>query len=121
MALILQPYEISLAYADVSNEEVLLDIFYSLEKLSETLNDIYNRVDKRLGEEKQRLSQINERVANCQRKVQSVKGTNKATTVFSTAKYPAPKSLALYPTILSPVNAEVTISGYSYPDRYKYN
>ena len=100
MALILQPYEIPVVYADLSNEEVILDIFYSLDRLSSTLNDIFGRVDKRLGEEQSRVSKINARINTCYKKVQLVKGSNKATTVFSTAKYPAPKSLALYPTIL---------------------
>jgi hypothetical protein len=108
MALILQPYEIPVTYGDLSNEEVILDIFHSLEKLSTTLNDIYGRVEKRLGEEKLRVSKINSRISTCYKKVQVIKGTNKqATTVFSTAKYPAPKSLALYPTILSGVVADV--------------
>ncbi len=117
MAKILQPYELPLVEYDVSEDETLLDVFYSLERLSGTFDDIFLHIDKRLNDERNRLAKIHERVSTCQTKVSKVKGSKRATTVFSTAKFPAPKSLPAYPTLFSqstdmpapfrPVNDEV--------------
>ena len=117
MAKILQPYELPLVEYDVSEDETLLDVFYSLERLSGTFDDIFLHIDKRLNDERNRLAKIHERVSSCQTKVSKVKGSKRATTVFSTAKFPAPKSLPAYPTLFSqttdmpapfrPVNDEV--------------
>ncbi len=101
MAQILQPYKIPLAYGDLSQAETFKDIFYALENLSGTIDDIFNRMEKRISDERKRVNQIKSRVSTCKGKVDLVKGTNKATTVFSTAKFPAPKSLPSYPTLFS--------------------
>jgi len=45
---VLQPYEISLVSYDFTSNETLNDVFYSLETLSVTVEDIFNRIDKRL-------------------------------------------------------------------------
>ena len=46
MAQILQPYKIPVIYNDLSPEETLGDVFYALETLSHTIDDIFNRIDK---------------------------------------------------------------------------
>lgn len=45
---VLQPYEVSLVSYDLTSNETLCDVFYSLEALSVTVDDIFNRIDKRL-------------------------------------------------------------------------
>jgi WAS family protein 1 len=55
--------------------------------------DIFSRIQRRVGEEKQRVAAINGRVESARLKVKSIAGSTKATTVFSTAKYPAPRRL----------------------------
>ena len=101
MAQILQPYEFSLVHNDVTNDETLLDLFYSLERLTDTIDDVFSRIERRVNDERTRLAQINLRVATCQGKVNLVRGSNRATTVFSTAKFPAPKDLPAYPTLFA--------------------
>lgn len=101
MAQILQPYKAPIAYGDLSQAETLGDIFFALESLSGTIEDIFARMEKRIADEKRRVNQVKARVSTCKGKVDLVKGSNKATTVFSTAKFPAPKSLPAYPTLFS--------------------
>ena len=55
----------------------------------------------RLIDEQNRVKDINQRVHHCHVKIQQVKGSNKATTVFSTAKFPASKQLPKMPTLFS--------------------
>ncbi len=109
MAQILQPYKVPVIYNDLSQSEVLGDIFYSLENLAGTINDIFCRMDKRIQDERRRVDQIKNRVATCKSKVESVKGTSNATTIFSTAKFPAPKNLPSYPTLFSQVTEVINL------------
>ena len=104
MSQILQPYEVSLTHNDISIDETYQDVVHSLLQLSKTINDIYNRIDKRIDNEKERLNVINNRIAICNSKVLLVRGSNKATTVFSTSKFPSSKSLPLYPTLFTQVS-----------------
>ena len=101
MAQILQPYRVPVVYNDLNPEETMGDAFYALETLSSTIDDIFNRIERRISDEKRRVDQIKTRVAVCKGKVTQVRGSKKATTVFSTAKFPAPKLLPLYPTLFS--------------------
>lgn len=101
MTQILQPYELGLPSADLQFSEVVGDVIYSLQQLSVTVDDVFGRVERRLNDEKNRLSSVNTRVNVCQQKVQLVKGSNRATTVFSTAKFPGPKELHMYNSLFS--------------------
>ncbi len=101
MAKILQPYELAVVHADVEVHETRLDIFYSLERLDATIDDIFGRVQQRIQLERTRLDQINNRISTCHTKVNSIRGSKKATTVFSTSKFPAPRKLPAYPTLFS--------------------
>ena len=101
MAQILQPYRVPIVYNDLSQEETLQDVFYALENLGSTINDIFGRIEKRITDERRRVDQIKSRVSVCKSKVNQVRGSKKATTVFSTAKFPASKQLPLYPTLFS--------------------
>lgn len=97
---IAQPYQVALVNNDLTNDETLLDVFHSLDHLSAIVNEIFTKIDNRIDAEKTRISYIKARVNVCQQKVGQIKGSTQAITIFSTAKYPAPKSLPLYPTLL---------------------
>lgn len=101
MAQILQPYKVPVTFNDLSPNETICDALYALETLSATIDDIFGRIEKRVHDERKRVDQIKSRVAVCKSKVDQVRGSRKATTVFSTAKFPAPKTLPLYPTLFS--------------------
>ena len=54
MAQILQPYELSISSVENSPKEVLLDLFYSLERLKSTTDDIFGKIEKRVVDERDR-------------------------------------------------------------------
>lgn len=97
---IAQPYQVALVNNDLTNDETLLDVFHSLDHLAAIVNEIFTKIDTRIDAEKTRISFIKARVNVCQQKVQQIKGSTQAITIFSTAKYPAPKELPMYPTLL---------------------
>lgn len=96
-----QPYQIGLVHNDLTTNETIQDLLYSLEHLSFVVDEMLTRIDRRLGEEKTRVNNIKQRVASCQLKVQKVKGSKQAITVFSTAKFPAPKTLPTVGTLFN--------------------
>jgi WAS family protein 1 len=57
---------------------------------------VYNRIEVRVNTEKNRLENLKLRISTCQEKVSKIKGSTNATTIFSTAKFPATKILAPY-------------------------
>ena len=59
MAQILQPYELSISSVENSPQDVLLDLFYSLERLKSTTDDIFGKIEKRVVDERDRINQIN--------------------------------------------------------------
>jgi WAS protein family homolog 1 len=99
MTQILQPYRVPVIHNDLTPDETMGDVFFALENLQETIDDIFKRIEKRINDEKRRVDNIRSRVSTCKSKVDQVRGSTKATTVFSTAKFPAPKSLPSYPTL----------------------
>lgn len=103
MAAIIQPYEVALTSNDLSPKEVMRDMLYNLERLDNLIDDVYKKVEKRVGDEQDRINQINTRVSSCKSMIDKVRGKQTATTIFSTAKFPAPKKLPAYPTLLSKV------------------
>ena len=75
MTELLQPYEVSVVHYNLSEAETLQDTFYSLNRLNETFNDAFNRIEMKLTEEKHKLNSINARISICQTKVELVRGT----------------------------------------------
>jgi len=100
MALVLQPYELPpITTNDVTLPETLRDALHALETLSVTVDDIFGRLETKIAAERTRLSSITGRIAACQVKVEALRGSKNATTVFSTAKFPASKTLPLHATL----------------------
>jgi WAS protein family homolog 1 len=107
MAQILQPYELPLVYSDLSPAETLRDALHAIKSLTKTVDEIFDKIDTRLVNERQRLGNINKRVSKCHEKIRQVQGSKKAITVFSTAKFPAAKTLPFYSTLI-PDAAEIS-------------
>ncbi|OQS06427.1 carbon catabolite repressor protein [Thraustotheca clavata] len=94
-----QVYCIERVYEDLKKPFVAKDVIRQLIHLDTVVADVFERISLRIQAEKDRVKAIDAKIAACQAKVVAVteRGLgNKATTVFSTAKYPAPKVL---PTI----------------------
>ena len=84
---------------DLRTEETVHQIVDSLAYLDQVANDVFSRIHNKVSENQGRLQKINERVNLTQAKVDAIKGRNKATKVFASAKYPAPDSIEVYPTV----------------------
>ncbi|RYH19731.1 hypothetical protein EON65_25620, partial [archaeon] len=96
-----QPYLVALVHNDLTTPETMQDMLHSLEHLGFVVDEMLNRIDKRISQEKDRVNNIKQRVATCQLKVQKIKGSSQAITVFSTAKFPAPKVLPTCTSLFS--------------------
>jgi WAS family protein 1 len=107
-----QSYKVSLIYHDLELSETVQDTFHALEHLNVILNDVFTKIDNRVQEENKRLISIKKRTAICQDKVRQLRGSNQAVTVFSTAKYPAPKQLPASKSLLGQIN-EVSFDKFS--------
>jgi len=96
MSNILNPYEVPVVLNDVAQDQALSDVLFALEGLSKVIDDAFGKIEKRVDDERSRVSGINSRLAVCGTKVKAIVGSKKATTVFSTAKFPGPKQLPLF-------------------------
>ncbi|KDO23165.1 hypothetical protein SPRG_09973 [Saprolegnia parasitica CBS 223.65] len=91
-----QVYCVERVFEDLKKPFVAKDVVRQLIHLDTVVADVFERISLRVQAEKDRVKAIDARIAACQAKVNAVteRGTtNKATTVFSTAKYPAPTVL----------------------------
>lgn len=99
----MQSYEAPMIYGDLQAEETLVDVFHALDRLSSLVESSFSKVSARVSQERDRLQEVNSRVQTCHGKVQLVRGSPRATTIFSTAKFPAPKKLPDLPSIFAPL------------------
>lgn len=97
---LLQPYQVALLSHDLTSSETVLDMLHALDHLALISQEIFQRIDIRITEEKNRITTMKQRIKRCNDIVDRLRGRNSAITVFSTAKYPAPKELPAYPTLL---------------------
>uniref|UniRef100_A0A2C9JEA9 WASH1 WAHD domain-containing protein n=1 Tax=Biomphalaria glabrata TaxID=6526 RepID=A0A2C9JEA9_BIOGL len=96
-----QGFSIPTIPPDLRREETFLQISDALDYLDKVANEVYARIGKRVEENKTHLQKINDRVNLAAAKVEKLKGSNKATKVFASAKYPAENNLAPFRTTFS--------------------
>ncbi|XP_065833305.1 WASH complex subunit 1-like [Oscarella lobularis] len=92
-------YNVPILLPDLRREESLCQIADTLDYLEHVANDIFNKISSRVAEQRDRLAAVNSRVNLAQARIQKVKGSTKATRVFSSAKYPAPTQIDTAKTI----------------------
>ena len=109
---ILQPYKVSMVYNDLNQNEIYNDISYTLETLTIIMNDVFNKINYRIINEKNKLDTIKLRINKCKLKVDEIRGSQNATTIFSTAKFPTSKILLSYPTLFSEIHKVKSILCY---------
>uniref|UniRef100_A0A8C5F4B0 WAS protein family homolog 1 n=1 Tax=Gadus morhua TaxID=8049 RepID=A0A8C5F4B0_GADMO len=90
-----QVYSVPLIQPDLRREETIHQIVDALHYLETISADIFNRQNRR------QLQSVTERIQLAQARVDKIKGSKKATKVFSSAKYPAPERLKDYASIFS--------------------
>lgn len=99
-----QAYGIPVIFQDLRQEEALLQMFDSLEMLEKTMNDVYEKVATRVSVECGRVARVRQRLAVANEKLSIIRGNEKATTVFSPGKYPAPKLLEDFVPMYNSIN-----------------
>eukprot|EP00613_Pedinella_sp_CCMP2098_P035878 CAMPEP_0171804314 /NCGR_PEP_ID=MMETSP0991-20121206/74012_1 /TAXON_ID=483369 /ORGANISM="non described non described, Strain CCMP2098" /LENGTH=312 /DNA_ID=CAMNT_0012416613 /DNA_START=31 /DNA_END=965 /DNA_ORIENTATION=+ len=89
-----EPLEAGLAFRDLDTPNALADLIHSLNHLDALVNTVFENIEAKVGEEASKLDDVNARLSKAQNGIVGISGgRGKATTVFSTAKFPAPKIL----------------------------
>ena len=90
--------QVALVYQDLRAVETYLQIFDALEQLERVVDKTFSTISSRVATEQQRLDAVTTKVNNADAKVNWIKQNmgNKATTVHSPAKYPAPAEPTRY-------------------------
>ncbi|ETW10349.1 hypothetical protein H310_00672 [Aphanomyces invadans] len=91
-----QVYCVERVFEDLKKPFVVKDVIRQLIHLDSVVTDVFSRIGNKVQAEKDRVEAIDKRIADCQNKVTAIieRGiSNRPTTVFSTAKYPAPQVL----------------------------
>jgi len=115
-----QAYAVPVIFQDLRQEEALLQMFDSLQFLENTFNDVYDRIGKRVDNERGRIVDIQNRLGVANEKLQVIvnTGSSKTTTVLSPPKYPAPNRLEDFAPLFNTINpcAEVVHPDYDLDD-----
>ncbi|XP_071492099.1 WASH complex subunit 1-like [Diadema antillarum] len=96
-----QVYNIPIIQPDLRREETIHQIADTLEYLERISNDVFERIESRVTENQERLTEINKRLDVAQLRVDKIKNSRKAIKVFSSAKYPAPDKKDMYKSVFS--------------------
>lgn len=102
-----QMYHVPIILPDLRREESLTQVIDSLEYLQAVADDIFNRISNRVAENRDQLTAINNRINTCQAKVDKLRHRSKATQVYATPKYPAPRNLSEYTSLFCNVNPQL--------------
>ncbi|XP_016402627.1 LOW QUALITY PROTEIN: WAS protein family homolog 1-like [Sinocyclocheilus rhinocerous] len=96
-----QVYSVPLIQPDLRREEAVHQITGALQYLEMISTDIFSRVSQSVEKNRVHLQTVTDRIKLAQARVQKIKGSKKATKVFSSAKYPAPEKLQDYSSIFT--------------------
>ncbi|XP_004553312.2 WASH complex subunit 1 [Maylandia zebra] len=96
-----QVYSVPLIQPDLRREEAVHQIADALMYLENISTDIFRRVSDSVEKNRHQLKRITDRIRLAQARVDKIKGSKKATKVFSSAKYPAPDQLQDYLSIFA--------------------
>ncbi|XP_061187304.1 WASH complex subunit 1-like [Saccostrea echinata] len=91
-----QSFNIPNVPPDLRREETVHQIADSLNYLDQVANEVFKRIGTKISENRTKLQRVNDRISLAQAKVDKIKGSNKATKVFASAKYPAAENLEEY-------------------------
>lgn len=94
-----QRYTVPVIPTDLRREETVLQICDALEHVDKIASDIFSRIGSRVAENQRKLTNINERVSLAEAKISAIKGSKKATKVFSGPKYPSIEEESQYKSV----------------------
>ena len=107
-------YSIPLVAPELRREETIHQICDALEYVDKVANDVFNRISSRVADNQARLKKVNERVSLAQAKIDAIKGTKKATKVFSGSKYPSVNEEEHYRSVYSDSNGFASMKKSNY-------
>ena len=82
-------FNISTVADDLTREEAITQIAYTLDYLAQTSEEIFGRIEASIKSARDKLKTHDSRISLVNLKVNSIKGhSNKATKIYSSAKYP---------------------------------
>jgi hypothetical protein len=91
-----EPLCSGLCFRDLNAPNALADVLHALTHLDSLVDTVFGNISGKIEQEMARLGDVNERLGVAQNGIQSITGSSRATTVFSTSKFPAPKTLPDY-------------------------
>lgn len=92
-------YDVPLVLPGLRKEESIFQMVNALEYLRHVSNDVFSKIEKRVEENRDRISAVGKRVNIAQARIDKIRGSKKAIRVFSSAKYPAPDKLEQYTSV----------------------
>lgn len=81
-------FEIPVIQPDLRHEESILQSINTLDYLNDVINQVFDRIDARISKNNKKIQDINQRITVANNKIDTLKNTKKAVTVYSTSKYP---------------------------------
>ena len=79
--------------------------YYTNAKYWQVAESIFSRISSRVSENHKKLHGVNDRISLAQAKIDKIKGSRKATQVFSGAKFPGVKEEEAYSSLYSGVHS----------------
>ncbi|KAK9513032.1 hypothetical protein O3M35_001314 [Rhynocoris fuscipes] len=101
-----QQYTIPIVQQDLSHEETIVQIAFSLQTLEKVVSNIYSSIECEIERKKSRLHGIKLRCDIAKQQLEKLATVDKSIKVFSCYKYPAPNSKLFYK---DPVNRIVKL------------
>ena len=94
-----QPFNVPGVPDDLRQEETVHQLVDSLEYLDKVANEIFTRIHNKVSTNGDQLRKLNDRISLAQAKIDKIKGSNKATKVFASAKYPSQDAAEFYMSV----------------------
>lgn len=81
-------HELFLIRPDLRHEETIIQTANCLERLTIVINEVFDRIDQRVKKNCDRIKSLNSRSNAVRKRIDSLMGINKATTIFSPVRFP---------------------------------
>lgn len=81
-------HELFLIRPDLRHEETIIQTANCLERLTNVINEVFDRIDQRVEKNCDRIKLLNNRSSAVRKKIDSLMGINKAITIFSPVRFP---------------------------------
>lgn len=96
-----KPLNVPLVPSELRREETIQQICDSLQYLDNVAQRVFTSISSKVAENRRQLQTINDRILTAQARIDTLKGSNKATQVFAGAKYPAAEEERMYTTVFT--------------------